>query len=73
MNRHHTGLRRGSAFTELCLARHKDSARKAFTEARELFQQGKQVEGYFKYCEIVEKYYASPFYRSVKRWLEERK
>jgi hypothetical protein len=38
-----------------------------------LFQQGKQDEGYAKYREIVEKYYASPLYRSVKQWLAERK
>ena len=50
-----------------------EPARKAFGDARQLFQQGKQDEGYTKYREIVEKYYASPLYRSVKRWLAERK
>jgi predicted esterase len=50
-----------------------DPAKKAFGEARQSFQQGKQYEGYAKYREIVEKYYASPLYRSVKRWLAERK
>ena len=50
-----------------------DPAKKAFGEARQLFQQGKQDGGYEKYREIVEKYYASPLYRSVKRWLSERK
>ena len=50
-----------------------DSAKTVFGEARQLFQQGKQDEGYGKYREIVEKYYASPLYRSVKRWLAERK
>jgi predicted esterase len=61
-----------AAFAELRV-HHKDLAQKAFTEAREAFQQGKQDEGYGKYREIVEKYYASPLYRNVKRWLEERK
>ncbi len=61
-----------AAFAKL-RARHKDLAQKAFTEARQAFQQGKQDEGYDKYHEIVEKYYASPLYRNVKRWLEERK
>ena len=61
-----------AAFAEL-RARHRDSAKKAFGEARQAFQQGKQDEGYGKYREIVEKYYASPLYRNVKRWLEERK
>jgi predicted esterase len=61
-----------TAFAEL-RTRHKDLAQKAFSEARQAFQQGKQDEGYGKYREIVEKYYASPLYRNVKRWLEERK
>ena len=60
------------AFAKL-RAQHHESAKKAFGEARQLFQQGKQDEGYKKYQEIVEKDYASPLYRSVKRWLEERK
>ena len=49
------------------------AAQKAFGEARQLFQQGKQDEGYAKYKEIVQKYYASPLYRIVKRSLDERK
>jgi predicted esterase len=61
-----------ATFTEL-RARHQDPAKKAFDEARQLFQQGKQDEGYAKYREIIEKYYASPVYRNVKRWLEDRK
>jgi predicted esterase len=61
-----------ATFTEL-RARHQDPAKKAFGEARQLFQQGKQDDGYAKYREIVEKYYASPLYRNVKRWLEDRK
>ena len=61
-----------AAFAQL-RARHDGSANKAFAEARQLFQQGKQDEGYTKYREIVEYYYASPLYRTVKRWLAERK
>jgi hypothetical protein len=55
-----------AAFAEL-RGRHKDPAKKAFDEARQLFQQGKQNEGYDRYREIVEKYYASPLYRNVKQ------
>ncbi len=61
-----------AAFTEL-RAKHEEPAKKAFAEARGLFQQGKQNEGYAKYSEVVKSYYASPLYRTVKRWLEERK
>ena len=61
-----------AAFAEL-RSRHEAPAKKAFGEARQLFQAGKQDEGYGKYREIVQKYYASPLYRIVKRSLEERK
>ena len=60
------------AFAEL-RARHDKPAKDAFAAARQLFQQGKQDEGYKKYSEIVQSYYASPLYRTVKRWLAERK
>ena len=61
-----------AAFAELRV-RQLDPAKNVFGEARKLFQQGKQNEGYAKYREIVEKYYAFPLYRSVKRLLAERK
>jgi hypothetical protein len=61
-----------AAFAGLRLE-HQEPAKKAFGEARKLFQQGRQDEGYAKYQEIVEKYYASSLYRNVKRWLQERK
>ena len=61
-----------TAFTDLRV-RHQDPAKQAFGEARRLFQQGKQDEGYTKYREIVEKSYASSLYRNVKLWLENRK
>jgi hypothetical protein len=61
-----------TAFAEL-RAKHVEPAKKALTEARQRFQQGKQDEGYQKYQEIVQSYYASPLYRNVKKWLEERK
>ena len=71
-----SSLRRHSevmaAFAELRKS-HDSAAKKAFGEARRLFQQGKQDEGYAKYKEIVEKDYASSLYRIVKRWLDERK
>ncbi len=61
-----------AAFAELRKL-HDTAAKQAFGEARQLFQQGNQNGGYAKYKEIVEKYYASPLYRVVKRSLEERK
>ncbi len=61
-----------AAFSELRKTQD-EAAQKAFGEARQLFQQGKQDEGYAKYKEIVQKFYASPLYRVVKRSLEERK
>jgi predicted esterase len=61
-----------AAFAELRKS-HDTPAQKAFGEARGLFQQGKQDEGYAKYKEIVDKGYASSQYRIVKRWLDERK
>jgi predicted esterase len=48
-------------------------AAKAMSEARAAFQQGRPDQGWAKYQEIVDKYYAASSYRSVKRWLLERK
>lgn len=61
-----------TAFDEL-RKRQDEPAKKAFGEARQLFQSGKQDEGYAKYREIVQQDYASALYRIVKRSLEERK
>jgi predicted esterase len=61
-----------AAFAELRKT-HDVAAKEAWGEANKLFQQGKQDDGYKKYKEIVEKSYASPLYRIVKRSLEERK
>ena len=61
-----------AAFAELRKSQD-EPAKKAFGEARQLFQQGKQDEGYAKYKEIVEKDYASSLYRIVKRWLDRAK
>ena len=49
------------------------AAQKAFQEGLTLFRQGKQAEGYARYQEIVDKYYASPRYRNIKLQLEARK
>jgi predicted esterase len=51
-----------AAFAEL-RASHDQRAKTAFAEARQLFQQGKQDEGYAKYQEIARSCYASPLYR----------
>jgi predicted esterase len=61
-----------TAFSEL-RAKHEAPARAAFDAARPLFHSGKSDEGFKKYQEIVDSYYASPLYRVVKRSLEERK
>jgi predicted esterase len=60
------------AFKDL-RAKHDDPAKKTLNEARIAFQQGKRDEGYAKYQEIVDNYFAAPNYRNVKRWLAERK
>lgn len=53
-------------------AEHEEPAKKLIGEARAAFQQGRRDEGYNKYQEIVDKYYAASSYRNVKRWLAER-
>ena len=54
-------------------ADHNGSAQKALDAANAAFQQGRRDEGYAKYQEIVDKYYAAASYRNVKKWLAERK
>ena len=58
---------------EALRAKHTGPAKQTFAEARKAFQQGKKDEGAARYREIVEKYYASPLYRNVKRWLTEKR
>ena len=48
-------------------------AQKALSEASAAFGQGKRDEGYAKYQEIVDLYYAAPSYRNTKRWLAQRR
>jgi hypothetical protein len=52
---------------------HEPAARRAFDEATMLFRRGRQDQGYAKYQEIVDKFYASPRYRNVKEQLRARK
>lgn len=47
-------------------------AQKTFNEAITAFRQGKQADGYARYQEIVDKYYASSWYRKVKEQLKSR-
>ena len=54
-------------------AEHEVPAKKTLDEARAAFNQGRRDEGYGKYQEIVDKYYAAEPYRNAKRWLAERK
>jgi hypothetical protein len=58
---------------EALRARHVGPAKKALDAARTAFQQGQRDAGYARYREVVESYYASPSYRNVKRWLEEKR
>ena len=53
-------------------AEHEKPAAKAMNEARAAFQQGNKDQGYAKYQEIVDKYFAASSYRNAKRWLAER-
>ncbi|MCI0676842.1 MAG: hypothetical protein L0Y42_13840, partial [Phycisphaerales bacterium] len=48
---------------------HQGPADDLFNKARGDFQSGNQDAGYAKYREIVDRYYASSWYRSAKRWL----
>jgi len=53
-------------------AQHEAPARKAMDEARAAFRQGRRDDGYAKYQEMADKYYAASSYRNVKRWLKQR-
>ena len=53
-------------------AKHNGPAIKAIGDARAAFQQGRREDGYARYQEIVDRYYAASSYRNVKRWLAER-
>jgi predicted esterase len=54
-------------------AEHEGLAAKALGEARTAFRQGRRDEGYSKYQEVVDNYYAASSYRNVRRWLAARK
>jgi len=60
------------AFKEL-QEEHEDSAKELYSEARKAFNQGKRSDGFAKYQEIVEKYYASTYYRTIKATLDKQK
>jgi hypothetical protein len=67
------GARAAMAAFEALRKQQEPAAQQAFQGAMMLFRQGKRDEGYAKYQEIVDKYYASPRYRNVKEQLEARK
>ena len=52
---------------------HEEPAKKLYGEARKLFQQQKRSEAYEKCTEIVDNYYASTKFMTVKGWLDNRK
>lgn len=51
---------------------HQKPADKIYSEARKLFQQNKSDEGWAKYQEIVDQYYASNHYTKIKKWITDR-
>ena len=51
---------------------HQEPADKMYSEARKLFRQNKSDEGWAKYGEIVDKYYASNHYLKIKKWIADR-
>jgi predicted esterase len=53
-------------------ANHEKPAAKAMNDARAAFQQNNREQGYVKYQEVVDKYFAASSYRNAKRWLAER-
>jgi len=53
-------------------AEHEKPASKAMNEARAAFQQGNKEQGYAKYKEVVDKYFAASSYRNARRWLAEK-
>ena len=61
-----------AAFAEL-RAKHVEPAKNAFDEARQRSSKASRTRDIRSTSEIVQSYYASPLYRTVKRWLEERK
>ena len=67
------GARPAMEAFEALRKRHGPAAQRAFQEAIMLFRQGKQADGYAKYQEIIDKYYASPRYRYAKEQLRTRK
>ncbi len=52
---------------------HEPLAQRAFQEALAAFRQRKPDEGFAKYQEIVDKYYAASLYRNAKEQLNSRK
>jgi predicted esterase len=54
-------------------AQHEKPAEELFYAARRDFQAEKDADAYKKCEELVQKYYASSYYRYAKRWLQDRK
>jgi predicted esterase len=67
------GARGAMEAFEALRKQHEPAARRTFQEAIMLFRQGQQADGYAKFQEVVDKYYASPRYRNVKEQLQARK
>jgi predicted esterase len=54
-------------------ATHQEDAEKLYKEGREAFRNNNRAEGYAKYQKIVDEFYASTYYRSLKNTLDKRK
>ena len=54
-------------------AEHEETAKGLYQEARKAFQNNDRNSGYAKYEEVVDEYYASTYYRTLKSTLDKRK
>ena len=54
-------------------AEHEKPGEELFYAARKDFNSDKEEDGYKKCEELVQKYYASSYYRTAKGWLKNRK
>ena len=52
---------------------HEETAKKLYNEGRKAFQNNHRNGGYAKHQEIVDKYYASTYYRTLKATLDKRR
>ncbi len=66
------GFAEAMAAFQVLRDQHEGPAREANNAARQSFQQSDRSAGFTKYQKIVDKYFASPLYRQLKRQLDQR-